>query len=61
MPNLAATAGDASVGHGQRVAHVIVGLTVGGAETTLRRLLLHGSDRSQTLVISLTEAGPIGE
>src|SRR5512134_1216123 len=46
-----------------KVAHVIIGLEVGGAEMMLRRLLL--TQRSQGgapgTVISLTGLGPVGQ
>jgi glycosyltransferase involved in cell wall biosynthesis len=43
-----------------RVAYVIVGLDVGGAETMLERLVLTLGPRVQPLVISLTSLGTIG-
>jgi glycosyltransferase involved in cell wall biosynthesis len=43
-----------------RVAYVIVGLDVGGAETMLERLVLTLGPRVQPLVISLTSLGVIG-
>jgi glycosyltransferase involved in cell wall biosynthesis len=43
-----------------RVAYVIVGLDVGGAETMLERLVLTLGPRVQPLVISLTNLGTIG-
>src|SRR3954466_4387456 len=45
-----------------KVVHVITGLTSGGAETMLFRLLSH-TDREayETQVISLTDIGPAGE
>jgi glycosyltransferase involved in cell wall biosynthesis len=43
-----------------RVAYVIVGLDVGGAETMLERLVLTLGPRVQPLVISLTSLGAIG-
>lgn len=44
-----------------RVAHVITGLNVGGAETMLYRLISRMDRRSfETEVISLIEVGPVG-
>jgi glycosyltransferase involved in cell wall biosynthesis len=43
-----------------RVAYVIVGLDVGGAETMLERLVLALGPHVQPLVISLTSLGTIG-
>src|SRR5688572_9724565 len=43
------------------VMHVIAGLTVGGAETMLFRLLAEGVKRGFTHeVVSMTDVGPIG-
>lgn len=44
-----------------RVAHVITGLEVGGAELVLARLLEALDDRSTHRVVSLTTAGPVAE
>jgi glycosyltransferase involved in cell wall biosynthesis len=45
-----------------RVTHIITGLATGGAETMLLKLLSGmNKDRFQNTVISLTDAGPIGD
>lgn len=44
-----------------RVTHVITGLSRGGAENTLYRLIAAQADPSQHSVISLTDAGLFGE
>jgi len=45
-----------------KVLHVIIGLEVGGAENMLKRLVESSSDSiSQTVVISLTSLGVVGE
>jgi glycosyltransferase involved in cell wall biosynthesis len=45
-----------------RVVHVITGLNTGGAETMLLRLLTHTDrERFDSLVVSMTDVGPIGE
>jgi glycosyltransferase involved in cell wall biosynthesis len=53
----------ASLSHGRlRVMHVITGLSVGGAETMLRKVL-QGMDRSrfENSVAALTDIGPVGK
>lgn len=44
-----------------RVAHLITGLSVGGAETMLWKLLRASRGEQDAHVISLTEDGPVGE
>ena len=46
-----------------KIAHIIIGLNVGGAELMLKRLVLHSSkkDEFEHCVISLTDLGMIGQ
>lgn len=46
-----------------KIAHIIIGLNVGGAELMLKRLVLHSSkkDEFEHCVISLTDLGVIGQ
>ena len=45
-----------------RVCHVIVGLDIGGAETLLNRLIeSNPASISETVVVSLTSLGAIGD
>lgn len=44
-----------------RILHIITGLSTGGAETMLQRLLMHPNTAQQTFeVVSLTEVGELG-
>jgi glycosyltransferase involved in cell wall biosynthesis len=45
-----------------KILHIIIGLKLGGAENMLKRLVESGAGRiSQTVVISLTSLGEVGE
>lgn len=46
-----------------KIAHVIIGLGIDGAELMLKRLVegLNGKDGMQYSVISLTDLGPVAQ